>query len=152
MSNGHPWNHQFHYFPGIWLRSLCVTGCGAYESVIIRIKASPVQLNLPTGTELGKKKKKYMGLNHWILPKAHFKAHLFFSIFGWGDPSQPGSWSEGRVKPLRLSREAIWQVSEDPYHTEFVSWQVDHFSFFYFFELAISLCWGSNYTQLCLFD
>ena len=23
-------------------------------------------------------------------------------------------------------------VSEDPYHTEFVSWRVDHFSFFYF--------------------
>ena len=39
--------------PGIWLRSLCVTGCGAYESVIIRFKARPVQLNLPTGTELG---------------------------------------------------------------------------------------------------
>ena len=30
-------------------------GCGAYESVIIRFKASPVQLNLPTGTEVGKK-------------------------------------------------------------------------------------------------
>ena len=35
------------------MRSLCVTGCGANESVIIWFKASPVQLNLPTGTELG---------------------------------------------------------------------------------------------------
>ena len=25
-------------------------------------------------------------------------------------------------------------MSEDPYHTEFVSWRVDHFSFFYFFS------------------
>ena len=31
----------------------------------------------------------------------------FFSIFGWGDPSQLGSWSKGCVKPLKLSREAI---------------------------------------------
>ena len=30
---------------------------------------------------------------------------IFF--FGWGDPSQLGSWSEGCVKPLKLSREAI---------------------------------------------
>ena len=78
-------------------------------------------------------KKENMGLKHWILPKDHFKTHLFFSIFGWGDPSQLGSWSYGCVKPLKLSREAIWQVSEDPYHTEFVSWQVDHFSFFFIF-------------------
>ena len=41
------------------------------------------------------------------LPKDHFKRHLFFSIFGWGDPSQLGSWSYGCVKPLKLSREAI---------------------------------------------
>ena len=25
-------------------------------------------------------------------------------------------------------------MSEDPYHTEFVSWRVDHFSFSYFFS------------------
>ena len=31
-------------------------GCGAYVSVITRFKASTVQLNLPTGTELGNKK------------------------------------------------------------------------------------------------
>ena len=55
------------------------------------------------------------------MPKDHFKTHLFFSIFGWGDPSQLGSWSEGGVKPLKLSKEAIRQVSEDPYHTDFVS-------------------------------
>ena len=54
-----------------------------------------------------KKKNKNMGLKHWILPKDHFKTHLFFSIFGWGDPSQLGSWSYGCVKPLKLSREAI---------------------------------------------
>ena len=34
-----------------------------------------------------KKKRKNMGLKHWILPKDHFKTHLFFSNFGWGDPS-----------------------------------------------------------------
>ena len=50
---------------------------------------------------------KNMSLKHWIVPKDHFKTHLFFSIFGWGDPSQLGSWSEGCVKPLKLSREAI---------------------------------------------
>ena len=37
--------NNFTTFPGV--------GCGAYESVIIRFKASPVQHNLPTGTELG---------------------------------------------------------------------------------------------------
>ena len=51
--------------------------------------------------------KKNMSLKHWIVPKDHFETHLFFSIFGWGDPSQLGSWSEGCVKPLKLSREAI---------------------------------------------
>ena len=50
---------------------------------------------------------KNMSLKHWILSKDHFKTHLCFSIFGWGDPSQLGSWSEGCVKPLKLSREAI---------------------------------------------
>ena len=29
------------------------------------------------------------------------------SIFGWGDPSQLGSWSEGCPKPSKLSREVI---------------------------------------------
>ena len=44
---------------------------------------------------------------HWILPKDHFKTHLFFKIFGWWrDPSQLGSWSEGCVKPIKLSIEA----------------------------------------------
>ena len=32
---------------------------------------------------------------------------LFSPIFGWGDPSQLGSWSEGYVKPLKLCGEAI---------------------------------------------
>ena len=57
--------------------------------------------------------------------------HTYFFQFGWGDPSQLGSWSEGCVKPFKLSREAIWQVSEDPYHTEFVSWRVDYFLMFF---------------------
>ena len=47
------------------------------------------------GSTKKKKEKKNMGLKHWILPKDHFKSHLFFSIFGWGDPSQLGSWSYG---------------------------------------------------------
>ena len=33
-----------------------------------------------------RKKINNMGLKHWILPKNHFKTHLFFSIFGWGGP------------------------------------------------------------------
>ena len=47
-----------------------------------------------------------MGLKHWILPKDHFKTQLFVSIFGWGDPLQLGSWSEGWLKLLKLSKEA----------------------------------------------
>ena len=92
-----------------------------------------------------------MSLKHWIVPKDHFKTHLFFSIFGWGDPSQLGSWSEGCVKPLKLSREAIWQVSEDPYHTEFVSWQVDHFSFFFIsFPLGGGAHWALDPREVIL--
>ena len=60
-----------------------------------------------TRFSIKKKQKKNMVLKHWTLPKDHFNTHLFFSIFGWGDPSQLGSWSEGCVKPLKLSREAI---------------------------------------------
>ena len=63
--------------------------------------------------------------------KDHFKTHLFFSIFGWGDPSQLGSWSEGCVKPLRLSS----QVSEDPNHIEFASGHID--DFLNFFEICV---------------
>ena len=43
-------------------------------------------------------KKKNIGLKHWILHKDHFKTHLFFSIFGWEDPFQLGSRSEGWLK------------------------------------------------------
>ena len=50
---------------------------------------------------------------------------IIFHIF------QLGSWSKRYVKPLKLSREAIWQVSGDPYHTKFVSWHIEHFSFFF---------------------
>ena len=57
-----------------------------------------------------------------------FKSHLFFSILG-GDPSQLESWSKRSVEPLKLFREAIQQVSEDRYHTEFVLWHIDHFYF-----------------------
>ena len=31
------------------------------------------------------------------------------------------------MKPLKLSREAVSQVSEDSYNTEFVSWRIDFF-------------------------
>ena len=52
---------------------------------------------------------KNMGLKHWIFPKNHFKTHLFLSIFGWGTPlsMDPGPFG-GCLKPLKLSREAIW--------------------------------------------
>ena len=49
----------------------------------------------------------------------HFRLKsCFFQFLGGGDPFQLRSWSEG---------EAIWQVPEDPYHTEFVSQHVEHF-------------------------
>ena len=50
------------------------------------------------------------------------------SIIGWGNPSQLGSWYEGCLNPLKLSKGDIWQVPEDPYNTEFVSLRVYHFS------------------------
>ena len=51
---------------------------------------------------------KDMGLKHWVLLKDLLRHTYFFSIFFWGgDPSQLGSWSEGCVKPLKISREAI---------------------------------------------
>ena len=81
-----------------------------------------------------RKKKKNMVLKHWILPNNHFKTHLFFSIFGWGGPFSAWILVRRVAQTSKLSGEAIWQVSEDPYHTEFVSWRVDHFSFFYFFS------------------
>ena len=31
------------------------------------------------------------------------------------------------AKTWELSKEAHWQVSEDPYHTEFVLWRLDHY-------------------------
>ena len=37
---------------------------------------------------------------------------------------------------------ANWQLSDDPYHTDFVSWHVDHFSFFEFFPLIGVGGWG----------
>ena len=45
-----------------------------------------------------------MVLKHWILPTDHLKTLFFSSIFGWGDLSQLGSWSEGYVKALKLCR------------------------------------------------
>ena len=65
------------------------------------------RIRLEPDFPLENKTTKNMGLKHWILPKDHFRTHLFFSIFGLGDPSQLGSWSYGCVKPLKLSREAI---------------------------------------------
>ena len=41
-----------------------------------------------------------------------------------------------------VSGRAIWQLSDDPYHTEFVSWHVDHFLFFLFFPLRGVGGWG----------
>ena len=56
------------------------------------------------GFQKKKEKKWNFPLGWWsvrpdfpLKKRDHFMTHLFFSIFGWGDPSQPGS--EGRVKP-----------------------------------------------------
>ena len=54
-----------------------------------------------------KEEEKKHGLKTPDLAYNHFKTNLFFSIFGWGDLSQPGSWSEWCLKPLKLSREDI---------------------------------------------
>ena len=45
-----------------------------------------------------------MVLKHWILPIDHLKTHLFFSSFGWWDPSKLRSWYEG-VSNLKSSVE-----------------------------------------------
>ena len=45
---------------------------------------------IPLGADFPLGKKKNIGLKHWILPKNHFKTHLFFSIFGWGGPFSAG--------------------------------------------------------------
>ena len=59
---------------------------------------------------------KKISVNLWLWAIFLFKHNIlrltyFFSIFWWGDPSQLGSLSKGCVKPLKLCREAIWQVS-----------------------------------------
>ena len=58
--------------------------------------------------------------------------------------------SEGCVKPFRLSREAISQVSEDLYLTEFVSWNLDYFSLFYFFPLPGGAHWALEPRKVTL--
>ena len=80
-----------------------------------------------------KKRKKKHGLKNWILHKDHFKTHLFFFNFRVGGPFSAWIRVWRGCLSFKLSREAIWQVSEDPYHTEFVSWRVDLFLFFIFF-------------------
>ena len=68
-----------------------------------------------------------------ILPIDHFETLIFLN-FWVGNPSQLGSWSKGCVTHIKICREAIWQVSEDPYHTQFVSLRGDNFLFFWFFS------------------
>ena len=82
---------------------------------------------------------KNMVLNTEFCLKIILRHTYLFLIFGWGEPSQLRSWSEGCVEPLKLCREAIGQVSEDPYHKEFVSWRVDHFFLLHFFPLPLFL-------------
>ena len=71
-------------------------------------------------------------LKHLILPLNDFKINLFYQYFLWGggSPLKQRSRLDGRLEfPSSLDGRALCQLSDDPYHTEFVSWHVEHFSF-----------------------
>ena len=74
--------------------------------------------------------------------KKHFKTNLFFSIM---TPPTPSPTLSGHVHRLIIRNKTkkghnlvCWHPKNYPYHTEFVSWRVHHFSFFIFFPIR----WG----------
>ena len=62
-----------------------------------------------------------MGLKHSILPKDHFKTHLFFFNFWVGGPFS--AWIlVGRVcQTFRALYKGHLKSVKDPYHTELIS-------------------------------
>ena len=73
------------------------------------------------------------------MPKNHFKTNLFFSIM---TPPTPSPNLSGHVHRLIIENKTkkghnlvCWHPKNYPYHTEFVSWRVDHFSFFFYFPI-----------------
>ena len=48
-----------------------------------------------------KKRKKIWAQNSGFCLRIILRHTYFFSIFGWGDPSQLGSWSEGHIKGVQ---------------------------------------------------
>ena len=66
---------------------------------------------------------KNIGSKHWKLPKMHFKTNFFLQFWG-GWRSFHHNWPP---HASNVSCEAIWQLFADPYHTESISWHVDHF-------------------------
>ena len=68
----------------------------------------------------------------------NFKTNLFFSIM---TPPTPSPNLSGHVHRLIIENKTkkghnlvCWHQKNYPYHTEFVSWRVDHFSFFFIFQ------------------
>ena len=64
----------------------------------------------------GKINKENMGLKDLILHNNHFKTHLYFSIFWWGNPIKLRSQSKRWLK-----LKSFLEMPEDSYPTEFVS-------------------------------
>ena len=73
------------------------------------------------------------------MPKNHFKTNLFFSIMTPPTPSQNLSGHVHRLiignKTKKGHNLVCWYQKNYPYHTEFVSWRVDHFSFIFYFPI-----------------
>ena len=70
------------------------------------------------------------------MPKKHFKTNLFFSIMTPPTNLPDMSWHVHQVtisyKTKNGHNLVCWHQKNYQYHTEFVSWRVDHFCFFYF--------------------
>ena len=81
---------------------------------------------------------------HWKLPNNLSKTNLFLEFLGGWNlvDSDHGQMEESL-------REAIWQLSEDPY-TEFISWPLDRFSFFLPIDGGSDLWWKMPLICLAL--
>ena len=106
-----------------------------------RVKKNQREIPLRRGVSDGrfspkKKNLRSMVLKHWILHNNHFKTHLFFKIFGWGDPfqlrSDPGPKGGSNLKALWRSH--LTSVRGPiSYRIRFMAHRSFFFSFFNFF-------------------
>ena len=98
-----------------WIRNIQVFHQIFQENLVYqrRIKKKSMENSI----KVGGWGQHYISLKHMILPKKQFKKK-FSSIFDGGRPS-----SATIMVGCEASRRAIWQLSDDPYHTDFVSWQ-----------------------------